>query len=154
MQNPQYQEPLPTKKAGLSTPLIILLVVLGSCGLCGLIGGIGSLFQKDKPASIAQTNANAATTPPESRPIAEKTIKSTPTAKSSGVTLENFNKIQTGMTYAQVVGILGEEGTVISENEIGDYKTVMYQFTGGFGSNCNTMFQNGKLISKAQFGLR
>ena len=154
MQNPQYQEPLPTKKAGLSTPLIILLVVLGSCGLCGLIGGISSLFQKDQRAPIDQTNANAVTVPPESGPIAERTIKSPPTSKSSGVTLENFNKIQTGMTYAQVVGVLGEEGSVIRENESGDYKTVMYQFTGSFGSNCNLMFQDGKLISKAQFGLR
>ncbi len=150
MQNPQSQQPLPPKKAGLSTPLIVLIVVLSMCGLCGLLGGIGSLFQKEKPAAIQSDAATPESTPTVAKPVIPAPAPTTAT----GVTLENFNKIQIGMSYAQVVGILGEEGTVISENEIGDYKTVMYQFTGGFGSNCNAMFQNGKLISKAQFGLR
>ncbi len=57
------------------------------------------------------------------------------------------------MTYRQVVGILGEEGTVMSENEIGGYKTVMYQWKSGVLANMNATFQNDKLISKAQFGL-
>lgn len=30
----------------------------------------------------------------------------------------------------------------------------MYQWGGGFGANMNAIFQNGKLVQKAQFGLK
>ncbi len=157
MQNPQYQQQPAPKKAGLSTPLIILIVVLSSCALCGLLGAIGSLFQKDKPASIVQTNANAseAATPVAMPTVAKTVVATTPApTKTTGVTLENFNKIQTGMSYRQVVAILGEEGTVMSENEIAGYRTVLYQWKGGVLANMNATFQNDKLVSKAQFGLQ
>ena len=60
------------------------------------------------------------------------------------------------MTYAQVVQILGKEGEELSSNEIGGYKTVMYKWDGnaGWGANMNAMFQNSKLNSKSQFGLK
>lgn len=70
--------------------------------------------------------------------------------------LEKFNKIETGMTYEQVVEIIGEEGTVLSESEIGDIKTTIYSWygKGSIGANANITFQKGKVISKAQFGLK
>lgn len=70
--------------------------------------------------------------------------------------LEKFNKIETGMTYEEVVGIIGEEGTVMSESEIGKTKTTMYSWNGkgSIGANANVTFQNNKVISKAQFGLK
>jgi Domain of Unknown Function with PDB structure (DUF3862) len=72
-----------------------------------------------------------------------------------GVTAANYEYIRDGMTYSQVVEILGERGQEISSSSIGGVQTVMYQWTtrGGFG-NMNAMFQNGKLITKAQFGLQ
>jgi hypothetical protein len=58
------------------------------------------------------------------------------------------------MSYKEVVKILGTDGEIISESDIGGTKTVMYQWqSSGFG-NMNAMFQNGKLISKSQFGLK
>ncbi len=88
-----------------------------------------------------------------------RAISSLPSANDSsggyGVTLAGYNHIKTGMTYAQVVKILGEDGVELSSNDIGGYRTVMYQWKGEDGiSNMNAMFQNGRLISKAQFGLR
>jgi hypothetical protein len=158
MQNQQYQQPPPLPKKGISTPIIILIVVLSMCGLCGIIGTIGEIFQKDKPAEVADSNINNAPTSIVTKPTtnaASKPVKTAPEPPKStaGVTLDNFNKIKTGMTYAQVVEILGEEGQVISENEISGYKTTMYQWKGGYVANMNAMFQNGKLISKAQLGL-
>lgn len=75
-------------------------------------------------------------------------------AETGGVTMANFNKIKNGMRYEEVVKILGKEGEVLSETEAGGYKTVMYKWDGEGFSNLNAMFQNGKLISKAQFGLK
>jgi hypothetical protein len=92
MQNPQYQGTLPPKKTGLSTPLIILLVMLGSCVLCGLIAVIGSLFQKDKPASIAQTNANAVTATPllDTKPTVKNPSAS---VAVSNITWSDYNNV-------------------------------------------------------------
>jgi hypothetical protein len=73
----------------------------------------------------------------------------------AGVTQANFQRLETGMSYYQAMAILGEDGEEISSNEIAGVKTVMYKWEGpGFGANMNAMFQNGKLISKAQSGLK
>lgn len=71
-------------------------------------------------------------------------------------TKAEFDKIQTGMSYAQVVQIIGCGGELLSESEIAGYVTVMlmWQGKGTFGANMNAMFQNGKLVMKAQHGLR
>lgn len=82
-----------------------------------------------------------------------------------GVTLENFNRLKPAMAYDQVKLILGSGGTLISETTIGETTTRMYQWEAdGFGEvslmsglemgNMNAMFQNGKLQTKSQFGLK
>lgn len=74
------------------------------------------------------------------------------------ITLEKFNKIETGMSYEQVVEIIGEEGTTLSETNIsGDekYHTIMYSWKAKNGiANANVTFQGGKVISKAQVALK
>lgn len=74
--------------------------------------------------------------------------------ESSQVTMANFSNIATGMSYKQVSTILGESGTELSRNDIAGFETVMYQWQSSGLGNMNAMFQNGRLISKAQFGLR
>jgi hypothetical protein len=73
-----------------------------------------------------------------------------------GVTAENYLRLRDGMTYEQVVEILGRAGTEISSSNIANISTVMYswQGNGGLGANMNAMFQNGRLTMKAQFGLQ
>lgn len=73
------------------------------------------------------------------------------------ITLQKFNEIKTGMTYSEVVSIIGEEGTVLSETDIGDsrYKTTIYNWYASNGiANANVTIQGGKVVSKAQFGLK
>ncbi|HHY66103.1 MAG TPA: DUF3862 domain-containing protein [Alicyclobacillus sp.] len=74
---------------------------------------------------------------------------------SSKITKEEFDKIQTGMTYDQVVQIIGGPGELLSEAGDGEYKMQMYKWDGekGFGSNANVSFQGGKVVAKAQLGL-
>lgn len=79
----------------------------------------------------------------------------TDTKTTAGINLANFNLIKTGMKYDQVVKILGKEGEVLSETEMAGYKTVIYKWDGaGLGANMNAVFQNEKLISKSQYGLK
>lgn len=77
---------------------------------------------------------------------------------TAGVNYANFQKIQNGMSYSQVVELLGEEGELLSESDVlndPQYATKMYYWYDYTGiSNCNVMFQGGKVISKAQVGLK
>lgn len=72
------------------------------------------------------------------------------------ITLANFNRLRPGMNYGQVKDILGLAGTISAENNIAGYSAVLYSWMapGNTGANMNVMFQNGRLIQKAQFGLK
>ena len=77
----------------------------------------------------------------------------------ASISLEEFNKIKTGMSYKEVCSIVGGEGTLGSSVDVGlgeEYKTEIYQWTGDgtIGANANVTFQGGKVISKAQIGLQ
>lgn len=93
----------------------------------------------------------------------------TESKKSSGgfsfgqtiVTKAHYDRIQKGMSYRQVVAVIGAEGEELSRNELEgvpgvmeSVETVMYQWQNGNGSNMNAIFQNDKLMQKAQFGLK
>lgn len=70
------------------------------------------------------------------------------------VTLAEYSAIQTYMTYEEVADLLGKPGKEVSNSYIAGYSTVMYMWQNRDGSNMNAMFQNGKLIQKAQAGLK
>lgn len=78
-------------------------------------------------------------------------------SKGVSITIDEFNKIQNGMTYDQVKEIIGGDGDITSETgEAGtSMHTVMYEYPGegGLGANASLMFQGGKLMNKSQFGL-
>ncbi|MGM0823019.1 MAG: DUF3862 domain-containing protein [Pseudomonadota bacterium] len=77
-------------------------------------------------------------------------------AMAENVTKSEFLLLEMGMSYHQVVNTIGPPDQELSRTEMAGYTTVMYMWRGkgGFGANMNAMFQNGKLISKSQFGLR
>ena len=59
------------------------------------------------------------------------------------------------MTYDQVKEIIGCDGTVNSETEVSNIKMTIYSWYGKDNiSNANVTVQNGKIISKAQIGLK
>ena len=74
------------------------------------------------------------------------------------VTKDVFDKINNGMSYEEVIGIIGGEGEVISESgQKGDkFYIVMYKYkgVGDIAANVNLIFQGGKLINKSQIGLK
>ena len=77
------------------------------------------------------------------------------------VTKAEYDQLVNGMSYDEVVRIIGEEGEELSRNHIDgvpgvmeSVDTVMYMWKNPFGANMNAMFQNDKLMQKAQFGLK
>ena len=72
-----------------------------------------------------------------------------------GVTLAQYGQVQPGMTEADVFGIIGT-GQETVRSDMAGIVTVMYEWpgSGSLGANMNAMFQNGRLVQKAQFGLR
>jgi len=81
--------------------------------------------------------------------------KTTLIPSSQGITLAKYMKLNTGMTYDDVVSILGKNGVELSSTEIAGIKSVMYKWDGvSFASNMNATFSNNQLVSKAQFGLK
>jgi hypothetical protein len=69
------------------------------------------------------------------------------------LTMAKYRQLETGMTYRQAVGIIGADGEELSHTDLANYTTVMYAWKNPDGSNMNAMFQNDRLVNKAQFGL-
>lgn len=112
---------------------------------------------KDEPKSTEEDQQKAAAE--EEQKVKEKASAEAETKKKSEkgtLTKEKFEQIKDGMTYEEVISIIGSEGTLLSE--AGDkgtqFHTVIYEFeTDGIFSSSTMMFQGGKLINKAQLGL-
>lgn len=99
------------------------------------------------------------TVKPTPKPTPRPTSTPKPTEKPHNpptISLAEFNSLKTGMTYEKVKSIIGGEGTVLAESDVAGIKTIIYMWEGegSIGANANCTFQNGKLISKAQFGLK
>ena len=122
------------------------------CLWLALILGCTALKENSKSGKTTSS-------PPRSSTNNSPNTASGPTT-TAGVTMANYNRLQTGMTYAQVVQILGREGEKLSElggNGISADKIVMYQWDGDSGgpdAKINAFFKNGKLDSKLQFDLK
>ncbi len=90
--------------------------------------------------------------------------ESTPTSTSSTsmesndleyITLDEYTSIKNGMTYDEVVKLIGSEGTSMSESSVGNVsiKIISWYGNGFDGSNANVTFTNNKVTGKAQIGL-
>ncbi len=71
------------------------------------------------------------------------------------ITLDEYNRCETGMTYEEVVKIIGEEGEPLAETEIVGINSSAYIWYGNgvTGANAEMYFTDNKLTSKAQIGL-
>ena len=69
-------------------------------------------------------------------------------------TYDEYLKIEIGMSYEEVVAVIGSEGTELSSVSIAGNTASVYQWEGSKKySNVVVEFSNGKVISKAQSGL-
>lgn len=133
--------PMPERrksKVGKGCMIIIGLVLL--LMIIGAIAGSG-----DKPSTVVAPGDDVTT---------EVTPKDEAVAEAPHLSMDGYNNLENGMTYKQVTAIIGEPSQEMSRSELAGMETVMYMWEGSLGANMNAMFQNGKLIQKAQFGLR
>lgn len=96
--------------------------------------------------------------PVEETPVEEEVVEEPVVEENSPLMSKaEFDQIKSGMSYEEVVEIVGSEGEVQSEvgAEGEQFHTIMYMWEGEgmIGANANVMFQEGKLETKAQFGL-
>jgi hypothetical protein len=69
------------------------------------------------------------------------------------ITADEYARLYDGISYSQAVTIIGDPGEETSRTDMAGYVTVAYSWKNYDGSNAILMFQNDKLVSKAQFGL-
>jgi hypothetical protein len=70
-------------------------------------------------------------------------------------TKAEYLRLRDGMSYAQVVEIIGCEGEENSRSSIAGITTIMYSWDGNaLISSMNAIFQDDRLVNKAQLGLR
>lgn len=75
---------------------------------------------------------------------------------SDKITLDEYNRIKSGMGYDEVTEIVGSYGTEMARSEIAGYQTfiVSWDGIGSLGANANVTFSSGKVYAKAQLGLQ
>ena len=69
------------------------------------------------------------------------------------ITKSNYDKIHNGMSFNEVVEILGDDYDISSNAGYGEYSSSCYIWEGFGGANITIIFLNGKVFSKAQAGL-
>lgn len=87
---------------------------------------------------------------PVKKPLSEPVRRSAPLWQ---IPRSAYERIQEGMTLAEAEAIIGRDGEERSSSEFGDTKTALYSWQDEAGGNINVTVQNGKIVSKAQFGL-
>lgn len=123
---------------------VIVVIVIGSIATAG---GEDEGVAEPTSADVKET---------ADKPKAEPKEAPAKAPKAGVLNEEKYAKIENGMTYDEVKGIIGSDGNVMSES--GDkgteFHTVIYEWeTDGVFSNANFMFQGGKLTSKSQIGV-
>jgi hypothetical protein len=87
--------------------------------------------------------------------VATGTMKANAWSTTCTVSAAQYQKIETGMSYSKVVGILGCEGDEMSDSGTGSSKVVSYMWSGNGGviSNLVVLINQGKVMAKSKSGL-
>lgn len=118
----------------------ILTVLLGVLVIVIIVATTGG---KGKPGNEGESTATNSSQDNENKKTKKEETK---------VNYENFLSINMGMTYEEVVAILGE-GEETTSTSIGDTTTKIYSWKGKGISNSNVTVQNDSVVGKAQAGL-
>ncbi|HOV91536.1 MAG TPA: DUF3862 domain-containing protein [Candidatus Kapabacteria bacterium] len=132
-----------------------VLCVFGAFILLAIIApkDTSTTSQSDNKKNIETTAEKPAETTPTAKTTAESQ-EETPKIKP-GITMENYEALEIGMTLEEVREILGNKGELSSASGSGSISYEYYNFQSGlFGDKIIICaFENGKLVSKSQVGL-
>lgn len=132
---------------------IIVLIVIAAVAFGG--EGTDSTTESTNTTEETPATSETETEAPEAEEEATEEPAEEPTADGK-LTAEKFDQIKSGMTYEEVVAVIGSEGTVMSESgDAGtEFHTIMYEWeTDGAFSAATFMFQGGTLQNKSQVGV-
>lgn len=123
--------------------VVLLLVVLG----CSCQEKLQELANQSKPApSTSPSTANTSSSP---------TSTSSPSSSTkTSLSLDKYNQIKNGMSYKEVVAIIGSEGTETMSSGEGKYKVTSYQWKAENYEYIYAVFMGDKLSSKTQANLK
>lgn len=91
---------------------------------------------------------------PSSTPNVPTTTTTPATKANAGLSMDKYNQLKNGMSYKEAVEVMGSEGEEMSSSEFGKYKTVSYKWSGDNFQFVFAVFQNDKMLSKSQSGLK
>lgn len=88
--------------------------------------------------------------------VAIAVSKSDGSSTGDYLTYDNYVSIRDGMTYSQVVNVLGgKSGVLDTSSSYGGYTLAYYTWKNRSGTKCIVVgFENGKVCAKSQYGLR
>lgn len=123
---------------------IMLFVVLG----CSMLGTKEADDKVDTPKPGESTTETTKDTDKD----ADK--DSTSDSKGSGsLSYDNFKKLDFGMSYDEVKGILGSDGEETSSSQVGKYESKTFVWKGGKSERISVSFRNDELRFANQGGL-
>lgn len=125
-------------KNSLNLVLVILFLVVLGCSCPKM----DDLTKKSTPTTSSPSTSD--TTPSDSKSD----------SKTTTLSIDKYNKIKDGMSYKEVVDIVGSDGVETFNSTIGKYKTVSYKWEGPNFQFIYATFQNDKLLSKTQANLK
>jgi len=77
-----------------------------------------------------------------------------PDTNATRITFAQFNELKEGMSYKEVVEIIGGEGRMFSVSSEPGKTEYRWEGRGRPGANADITFQEDRLINKVQFGLQ
>ena len=151
-----------SKKHSLSKAALIISVVWIVLSIIfGAIGG-GKNSQPSVPdtastiasSEISQSNNTSENTEQPEATDTKNTESENVPKNEEWISKDEYDQIETGMSYEQVKEIIGSDGEEVSTATVGDMTTTIYMWYGkDHMSNANVTFQNDSMFAKAQFGL-
>lgn len=125
-------------KSSFSLVLAVMLFVVLGCSM---------LNKKDE-------KVDTPTPTTESSPKDDSKTETKTTSSDSGdLTMENYEKIKNGMSYDEVVELLGSKGSETRSSTIGKIELKSYKWEGDKYKRVYVNFRDDKVNSKSQSGL-
>lgn len=123
--------------SSLAALFVALMLVLSATACSSSSGGSGSA--NDGSASTNEASAS-------------NTMNVSASTDSGVIDSDKFARIESGMTYEEVVSIIGSEGTEDTTSQVGDITTTIYEWQSDSFGVATVTFQNDKVVNKTQVG--
>lgn len=136
-------------KRSLALVMAALLFVVLGCNLDRFTGG-GENTSSSPESTPAESGESTESTP---EGTGDEDSSSSDSAETADLSIDKFNKIELGMSYDDVKGIMGSDGNQTSMSKSGNYESASYDWKGEKYERIMVRFRNGDLVYKSQSGL-